>query len=80
MVAPFNFSAAIEVAIKEFAPERLILLGPGSSLGAPIGQELVKQHWLGLQDKSGFKQRQAADPFLLAMGREDQRSLVVRPG
>lgn len=77
VVAPFNFSAAIEVAIKEFAPERLILLGPGSSLGAPIGQELVKQRWLGLQDKAGFKQRQADDPFLLAMGLEEQRSRVV---
>jgi len=78
VVAPFNFSAAVEVAIKEFAPDRLILLGPGSSLGAPIGQELVKQRWLGLQDKVGFKQRQTDDPFLLSMGLEADRQLLVR--
>ncbi|WP_428608624.1 malonyl CoA-ACP transacylase [Sedimenticola sp.] len=77
VVEPFNFSAAIEVAIKEFAPDRLILLGPGSGLGAPIGQELVKQHWLGLEDKQGFKERQERDPFLLAMGLEAQRKRVV---
>lgn len=77
VVNPFNFSAAIEVAIKEFAPDRLILLGPGSSLGAPIGQELVRQRWLGLADKAGFKQRQADDPFLLAMGLDEQRQQVV---
>lgn len=78
VVNPFNFSAAIEVAIKEFAPDRLILLGPGSSLGAPIGQELVRQRWLGLKDKACFRQRQADAPFLLAMGLDAQRSLVVR--
>ncbi|WP_435686329.1 malonyl CoA-ACP transacylase [Sedimenticola selenatireducens] len=80
VVAPFDFSAAVEVAIKEFAPDRLILLGPGSSLGAPVGQALIRHRWLGLEDKPGFKRRQADDPFLLAMGQEDQRSRVVRQG
>ncbi|AKH21294.1 acyl carrier protein [Sedimenticola thiotaurini] len=79
VVEPFNFSAAIEVAIKEFAPDRLILLGPGSNLGAPIGQELIRQRWLGMSDKTDFKQRQADDPFLLAMGLDEQRQQVV-PG
>ncbi len=77
VVAPYNFSSAIEVAIKEFAPDRLILLGPGSTLGAPIGQALIKHNWQGLSDKDAFKQRQSDDPFLLAMGLEEQRSRVV---
>ncbi|TVO76633.1 ACP S-malonyltransferase [Sedimenticola selenatireducens] len=77
VVAPYNFSSVIEVAIKEFAPDKLILLGPGSTLGAPIGQALIKHNWLGLSNKPLFKQRQSDDPFLLAMGQEEQRSRVV---
>lgn len=77
VVKPFDFAMAIEVAIKEFAPERLILLGPGSGLGAAIGQVLVEQRWLGLSDRSAFQQRQTDDPYLLAMGREDQRQRVI---
>ena len=78
VVATYDFSAALEVAIKEFAPDRLILLGPGSTLGAPIGQELIKHNWLGIADKAGFKQRQTDESFLLSMGVDEQRALVVR--
>lgn len=77
VVAPFDFSSALNVAIKEFAPDRLILLGPGASLGATIGQLLVRERWLGLGDKEQFKQRQAEDPFLLSMGIEAERRQVV---
>ena len=38
----YNYSCAIEVAIKEFAPDILIILGPGSTLGAPTAQTLLK--------------------------------------
>lgn len=77
VVAAFDFSAALEVAIKEFAPQRLILLGPGANLGAPIGQLLVRERWLGMADKSAFKRRQAEDPFLLSMAIEAERKQVV---
>ncbi|MEO1252468.1 MAG: ACP S-malonyltransferase [Pseudomonadota bacterium] len=73
----YDFSKSVEVAIKEFAPDVLILAGPGSTLGAPIAQELIRHRWLGLEDKAQFSARQKANPFLLAMGREDQRALVV---
>ena len=77
IVETYDFSKSIEVAIKEFAPECLILVGPGSTLGAPIAQELIHHRWLGLHSKSDFSARQKNDPFLLAMGREDQRQLVT---
>ena len=73
----YDFSKSIEVAIKEFAPDKLILAGPGSTLGAPIAQELIRHRWLGLTSKTEFSARQKVDPFLLAMGRDDQRSLVI---
>lgn len=77
IVETYDFSKSIEVAIKEFAPDCLILAGPGSTLGAPIAQELIRHRWLGLTSKADFSARQKTDPFLLAMGREDQRKLVV---
>ncbi|GJL94407.1 MAG: acyl carrier protein [Hyphococcus sp.] len=73
----YDFSLSVEVAIKEFAPDVLILAGPGSTLGAPIAQELIRHRWHGLTSKAEFSARQKTDPFLLAMGRDDQRGLVL---
>lgn len=78
VVEPYDFTAAITVALKEFAPDHLVLLGPGASLGGSIGQVMVANDWKGLKSKEQFSQRQASEPILLAMGRPDQRGLVVR--
>jgi malonyl CoA-acyl carrier protein transacylase len=79
VVEPYDFTTAISVALKEFAPDKLILLGPGASSGGAIAQILIKNHWLGLADKAGFSALQAKAPALLAMGREDQAKLVTAP-
>ena len=73
----FDFSKSVEVAIKEFAPDCLILAGPGATLGAAIAQELIRHRWNGLTSKADFSAMQKDDPFLLAMGREDQRGGVI---
>ena len=73
----YNFKSSIEIALKEFAPDRIILTGPGSSLGASIAQCLVANTWQGIRDRDSFLKRQATDPLLLAMGRSEQRKLVV---
>jgi acyl transferase domain-containing protein len=77
VVEPYNFTSAITVALKEFAPDCLILLGPGSSLGGSIGQILIENDWRGLKNKQQFTSLQAENPFLLAMGRAEQRPLVI---
>ncbi len=77
IVETYDFSKSVEVAIKEFAPDVLILAGPGATLGAPIAQELIHHRWQGLTSKADFSARQKEDAFLLAMGRDDQRSVVV---
>jgi acyl transferase domain-containing protein len=77
VVEPYDFTRAISVALKEFAPDALILLGPGSSLGGSVGQILVENNWRGIDSKKTFTEMQVADPILLAMGRSDQRSLVI---
>ncbi len=77
VVAPYDFTTSISVALKEFAPDQLVLLGPGSTLGGSIGQILIANDWLGLKNKIQFTERQIENPMLLAMGRPDQRSQVV---
>jgi [acyl-carrier-protein] S-malonyltransferase len=73
----YDFTRAIQVAVKEYAPERIILLGPGDTLGGAIAQALIAIEWRGLHSKRDFQERQASEPLLLAMGREDQRALVT---
>jgi len=68
VVDTYDFTKAVTVTLKEFAPDKLVLLGPGNSLGGSIGQILVENKWLGIQSKSDFSARQKQDPFLISMG------------
>jgi hypothetical protein len=74
----YDFTRAVQVAVREYAPDRIILLGPGDTLGGAIAQALIAIQWRGLGSKADFQEIQASsEPFLLAMGREDQRALVT---
>ena len=77
VIETYDFTKAVEVAIKEFAPDKLIVLGPGATLGGAVAQSLIQHHWLGLQNKKDFISLQKTDPFILAMGLEEQRELVI---
>jgi [acyl-carrier-protein] S-malonyltransferase len=46
-------------------------------LGGAVAQSLIQHNWLGLQNKKDFISLQKTDPFILAMGLEDQRKLVI---
>ena len=74
----YDFRLAIQVAMKEFAPDRIILPGPGDSLGGVIAQALIGIGWLGLTSKADFAALQADDPILLSMCRAAQRAQVIR--
>jgi len=73
----FDFTRAIEVAAREFAPEVFIITGPGTTLGSAVAQSLLGIGWRGLKTSRDFKAQQAEAPWLLAMGREDQRHLAT---
>ncbi len=74
----YDFSKAIEVCLKEFAADKLIILGPGTRLGPPVAQELIKQRWSGLSSKSDFITMQEEEPFVLSMGIDAQRRLACQ--
>jgi len=70
VVEPFDFSAAVRVCLREWAPERLVLPGPGNSLGGVCGQVLVAEGWRGIRSREDFSRVQGGpDPVLVSMGR-----------
>lgn len=73
----YDFTRAITVAAREFAPDAFVVLGPGTTLGGAVAQSLILAGWRGLTDRAAFQARQAEHPLLIAMGREDQRGLVT---
>jgi [acyl-carrier-protein] S-malonyltransferase len=73
----YDFTRAVQVAAAEFAPDKIIVLGPGTTLGAPTAQALVASGWRGLSGKADFQVRQADSPVILSMGISEQRALVT---
>ncbi|WP_170751559.1 ACP S-malonyltransferase [Ruegeria lacuscaerulensis] len=74
---PYDFTRAVQTAAREFAPDLFIVAGPGATLGGAVAQSLVLADWRGLANKPAFQARQDAQPFLIAMGRDDQRALAT---
>jgi malonyl CoA-acyl carrier protein transacylase len=66
----YDLTRSVEVALKEFAPERLVLAGPGNTLGGVCGQVLLALGWRGLRTRAAFAALQAGDaPVLESLGR-----------
>ena len=67
---PFDFSACARVALREWAPERVVLPGPGNTLGGVVGHILVEERWSGIDSRAAFAHRQeSAAPIVVSMGR-----------
>lgn len=77
VVEAYDFTRAIEVAAREFAPDVFIVTGPGTTLGGAVAQSLILANWRGMGSKDDFQTRQAKAPVLVSMGRPDQRGLVT---
>ncbi len=74
---PYDFTRAIAVAAREFAPDLFILTGPGNTLGGAVAQSLILADWRGLDGKADFQTRQAETPTLISMGIDAQRKIVT---
>ena len=80
VVETYDFSAAVTVAMREFAPDCVIILGPGTTLGGVTAQCLIAIGWQGLTSRHDFLARQHRDPLVFSMGDERQRAAVTTPG
>ncbi len=73
----YNFTKAIEVSVKEFAPDYLIITGPGMTLGGAVAQSLINQKLKPISCKEDFKQLQGRSPYIISMAEPEQRKLVL---
>jgi acyl transferase domain-containing protein len=78
VVQPFDLALALRVALREYAPELIVLPGPGSNLGGAIAQALIAEGWSGLGDREQFISRQSNAPVVIALRRPDQRPMAAR--
>lgn len=62
---PYDFTSSVRVATLEYAPERLVLSGPGNTLGGVCAQVLIELGWRGLASKEDFERVQASDAPVL---------------
>ena len=72
----YDFTIAMNVVIKEFCPDKLVLLGPGNTLGGSIGQIITGLNWQDISSKKDFTNLQKKDPFLISLGIPEQRDLI----
>ncbi|MEJ6392812.1 ACP S-malonyltransferase [Gymnodinialimonas sp. 2305UL16-5] len=77
VIEPYDFTRAITIAAREFAPDLFIITGPGTTLGGAVAQSLIQADWLGMGDKAAFQTRQAETPVIAAMGIARQRGWVT---
>lgn len=73
----YHLSKAIRVGLREFAPDVVLLTGPGSTMGGAVAQVMIEEKWHGLQNKADFIAQQASEPSLLALGIPEQRAQAV---
>ena len=62
---PFDFTAGLRVVLHEHAPERIVLPGPGNTLGGVCGQVLVATGWRGIASRADFERVQSGETPVL---------------
>lgn len=78
VVKTYDFTHAIRIAAREFAPDLFIITGPGTTLGGAVAQALILSSWQDMASKSDFQKQQQSAPLLVSMGMEDQRAIVTK--
>jgi [acyl-carrier-protein] S-malonyltransferase len=70
VTTPYRFATSVRVALREHAPDVLVLPGPGNSLGGVCGQLVVAEGYRGIDSREAFEAAQRSDsPVVLSMRR-----------
>lgn len=66
----YDFVAGLRVALREYAPEVVLLPGPGASLGSACAQIIVREGYQGIRSRGQFEAVQGGtSPILLSVRR-----------
>jgi [acyl-carrier-protein] S-malonyltransferase len=70
LVEPYRFATSLRVALREYAPDLVVLVGPGNLLGSIAGGLVVAEGYRGLRSRATFEAAQRSKaPIVLTMGR-----------
>jgi acyl transferase domain-containing protein len=70
VTTPFRFAVSVRVALREEAPDVMVLPGPGNSLGGICGQLIVAEGYRGIESREDFEAAQRSEaPVVLSMRR-----------
>mgnify|MGYP002624429466 CR=1 FL=1 len=61
IATPYGFTQGVRVALREFAPDLLVLPGPGNTLGGICAQVLIAEGWRGVRSREDFEKAQESD-------------------
>jgi len=66
----YDFATSFRVALREYAPDVVLLPGPGATLGAACAQIIVSEGYTGLRSRAEFERAQSGpSPILLSVRR-----------
>jgi malonyl CoA-acyl carrier protein transacylase len=77
VIETYDFTRAITIAAREFAPDLFIVTGPGTTMGGAVAQSLILSNWRAMTDKESFRARQQERPILLSLGAPEQRQSLA---
>jgi len=69
VTTPFGFASSLRVALREWAPDLLMLPGPGNSLGGICGRGVVAEGYRGIHNRADFEGAQERDGLILSLHR-----------
>jgi [acyl-carrier-protein] S-malonyltransferase len=70
VTTPYRFASSLRVALREHAPDVLVLPGPGNSLGGICGQLVMAEGYRGIRSRADFEATQRSPtPVILSMRR-----------
>jgi [acyl-carrier-protein] S-malonyltransferase len=69
VTTPYRFATSLRVALREWAPEVIVLPGPGNSLGSICAQIVVAEGYRGIRSRADFDAAQGSAPLVLSMRR-----------
>jgi len=70
LTTPYDVTLSVRVGLREYAPDRIVLPGPGNPLGSICGQILIEEGWRGLHSRADFDAVQASpNPIVQSLRR-----------
>ena len=63
---PFDLAAAVRTGLREYAPDAVVLLGPGASISGALARRLISEGYRGVASRVDFDRlRDVGDPLLV---------------